>query len=102
MVEYFAGRSDKMCDESVNPAEYMLDVIADPPLGDESDWHQVYLQSQLQKTLQSDMTEICSRQHQEPIKNGNNNPAHEFAAPFWEQFRVLMKRTKLHFWRSPN
>jgi hypothetical protein len=101
MVEYFGDRSGKQCGESANPAEYMLEVIADPPLGDQSDWHQVYLDSELESALQSEIIEIRSTHHERP-SDPEEGSATEFAAPLGEQFRVLVKRTTLHFWRSPN
>jgi ATP-binding cassette subfamily G (WHITE) protein 2 (PDR) len=102
MVEYFSTHSNKQCEESDNPAEYMLDVIAEPPSGGVSDWHQVYLQSRLETTLQSDMAEIRSVHHGKPADHEDPKPATEFAASLGEQSRILVKRTALHFWRSPN
>lgn len=102
MVDFFSEHSDKRCQESDNPAEYMLDVIAEPPSSGHDDWHQVYRKSRLETTLQGEMAEIRAAHHAEPFEGDNNRPVTEFAAPMIEQFRVLVKRMAIHFWRSPN
>ena len=100
VIDYL-GERGAHCPEGTNPAEYMLDAIgagSQPRIGSK-DWADHYLESQLYQDNLQKVEQINQEGKQKPATKDRQTA---YAAPFWEQFKVVLKRTALSTWRQPS
>ncbi|KAF8469447.1 ABC-2 type transporter-domain-containing protein [Kalaharituber pfeilii] len=91
------------CPQNANPAEWMLDAIGAgqaPRIGDR-DWGEIWRSSDELKAVKE---EIKRLQESRIAEIGSAPPVvdKEYATPLSYQIKLVMKRTNLSFWRSPN
>ena len=100
--EYFA-RHGAVCQDNVNPAEYVLDAIGaglTPRVGN-WDWAELWRESpEFEETL-DEITRIKT-EGLEREKGESKTTSSRFATPFWYQLKVVTKRSFVGLWRSPN
>lgn len=93
---YFA-REGAPCPESDNPAEHMIDVVSGP-LSVERDWYQVWLNSPENSTFMQQLDDIEQDARSKPI--AYQDDGQEFAAPLWEQCKIVLRRNQLSLYRD--
>ena len=99
VIDYFAQRGAQ-CPPGVNPAEYMLDAIgagSQPRVGPR-DWADWYKDSELFQDALVEIQNINEKGAQKPKAETRST---EYAAPWFYQFKVVLKRTMLSTWRQP-
>ncbi|GBE77519.1 ABC-2 type transporter-domain-containing protein [Sparassis latifolia] len=97
---YFA-RHGAVCPNNVNPAEFMLDAIGAglaPRIGDR-DWNDIWLDSPEYAEVRADIDRI---KHEADRPQNESDAATTYAAPFWYQMQVVVKRNTMMLWRSPD
>ncbi|KAI5799098.1 ABC-2 type transporter-domain-containing protein [Peziza echinospora] len=101
LLDYF-HRNGADCPPDANPAEWMLDAVgagAQPRIGDR-DWKDIWKES---PELANVKEEIKALKAKRIAAAGNNDiKTDEYATPFLYQLQLVMRRTNLSFWRSPN
>lgn len=102
VANYFQHHSGKPCNDGDNVAEYMLDVIGAGATGNsKQDWHQLFRESEMYSQLQQDLQEITNSERP-PLSAGDEaRGRREYAAGFFTQFKTVLTRTWLHYWRDP-
>ncbi len=103
LVKYFEERSGEQCGDN-NPAEFMLDCIgAGAAASSDKDWAKLYLESSLYGETQDDLRKIMARADDPAFDRRSDDKADdmEYAASFWMQFKQVLKRTLIFYWRSP-
>lgn len=113
LIDYFVKNGGHECPKGENPAEWMLSVIgAAPGTSTKVDWHQAWLNSPERVAVREELERIKVNRPKEVAKNGNAD-AHktdkekkagyaEFAAPFWSQLWIVLKRVSQQYWRTPS
>lgn len=102
LLDYF-HRHGAHCPSNANPAEWMLDAIGAgqaPRIGDK-DWGEIWRDSE---ELASVKSEIKTLKESRIAEVGSAPPVveQEYATPLSYQIKLVMKRTNLSFWRTPN
>lgn len=91
------------CPPTANPAEWMLDAIGAgqaPRIGNR-DWADIWRTSEELANVKAEIV----RMKDERIADVGNSPVvdeKEYATPLGFQISMVMKRTNLSFWRTPN
>ncbi|KAK4497290.1 hypothetical protein PRZ48_011740 [Zasmidium cellare] len=98
LLDYFEGNGARKCDDSENPAEYMLEIV-----GDESaDWVGTWKDSPQAADVQREIDDIHKKQGELP-ENDDDPTAHsEFAMPFTTQLVEVTYRVFQQYWRIPS
>lgn len=98
LLDYFEGNGARKCDDSENPAEYMLEIV-----GDESaDWVGTWKDSPEAAEVQREIDDIHKKQGGQP-ENDDDPTAHsEFAMPFTAQLTEVTYRVFQQYWRMPS
>ncbi|KAI9772587.1 MAG: ATP-binding cassette transporter snq2 [Geoglossum umbratile] len=103
ILDYFARNGAVPCPEDANPAEYILDVIGAGAGGQvERDWHEVWVGQEgevvdeIKELVASGGREVAGGEGEEVTGGG------DFAASWFEQYRVVQVRVFRHYWRSPS
>lgn len=105
VIDYFAQRSGRPIRSDENPAEYILDVIgAGATAESRHDWHSLFLESEQRLQLEHDLEQHVHGSHTRPptwagLEDGQAQP--EFAAKLSVQFKMVLQRTWLYYWRNP-
>ncbi|KAK8204125.1 putative Brefeldin A resistance protein [Phyllosticta capitalensis] len=94
--EYF-GRYGAPCPPASNPAEHMIDVVSGS-LSQGRDWNSVWLESPEHKQMTTDLDHIISDAANRPP--GTVDDGHEFAAPIWEQTKIVSHRMNVALYRN--
>lgn len=98
LLDYFERNGARKCDDEENPAEYMLEVVADQS----NDWHQTWKDSPECKGVYEGIDKI----HQESsgaVDNSDDPRAQaEFAMPFTTQVSEVTYRVFQQYWRMPS
>lgn len=97
MIDYFERNGGPKCSEDANPAEYILEVVGAGTAGKaKRDWAEVWAKSPEAKALEEELEAIH--------RSVNPNPQRKvltYATPFATQFKLVLKRMTLAYWRSP-
>lgn len=102
LLSYFR-KHGAHCPPTANPAEWMLDAIGAgqaPRIGNR-DWADIWRTSEELANVKAEIV----RMKDERIADVGNNPVvdeKEYATPLGFQISMVMKRTNLSFWRTPN
>jgi ABC-type multidrug transport system permease subunit/energy-coupling factor transporter ATP-binding protein EcfA2 len=98
LLDYFERNGGRTCDDTENPAEYMLEVANQK----EIDWHKIWTESQEAKDLDSEILRISRRvltTSETPVPESFTT--NEFAMPFGVQLKEVTYRTFQQYWRTP-
>ncbi|KAF2276672.1 putative multidrug resistance ABC transporter [Westerdykella ornata] len=110
LIDYFVRNGGKPCPPDANPAEWMLEVIgAAPGSHTDIDWHHVWRNSPEYAAVKQHLAELKAERSQmeglyrtETAQRREDKASYrEFAAPFWEQLKVVTIRVFQQYWRSP-
>ncbi|KAI8988953.1 ABC-2 type transporter-domain-containing protein [Pilobolus umbonatus] len=97
MINYFERNGGPKCSPSANPAEYILEVVGAGTAGKSTtDWATVWEQSREAEALERELDEIHQSANQSPTRQ-----ASMYATPFGTQFKLVLKRMCIAYWRSP-
>lgn len=97
MIKYFESNGGPKCGIETNPAEYILEVVGAGTAGKaKRDWSEVWKNSPQAQALEEELEKIHQEANQHP-----NRKALTYATPFWTQFRLVLKRMTIAYWRSP-
>ena len=102
LLEYFL-RNGANCPGDANPAEWVLDVIGagqSPRIGDR-DWGEIWTDSPELAVTKIEINKLKDQRLQEAGTDRNMDQK-EYASPLWYQIRVVVRRTNLSYWRSPD
>lgn len=102
LLDYFESNGARACDDTENPAEYMLDVVNKGTNPQGEDWFDVWKQSKESQAVQSEIERIHKEQ-QEKVSVEESVEGHsEFAMPFWFQLYEVTYRVFQQYWRMPS
>lgn len=103
MISYFRGFSGRDCLPEENPAEYMLDVIATDTKRPNTTWHDLFVESPLNKQLEGDLKalKVLTPISEKAVGSHEPKPRH-YASSFGTQLNAMLKRSYAHYWRTPN
>ncbi|CAI8503898.1 unnamed protein product [Hanseniaspora opuntiae] len=98
MLSYLERESGLICDKSENPAEWMLDVVVGNSVG--KDWAETWRQSPEHAAA---IVELDALNESLTNKAQSEDPEllTVYAAPHWVQFKTVLWRTYIQFWRAP-
>ncbi|KAL2759934.1 hypothetical protein ACRALDRAFT_1073982 [Sodiomyces alcalophilus JCM 7366] len=106
MTSYFERNGGFPCPEDANPAEWMLEVIgAAPGSQTDVDWFETWRNSPEYAATKAELQRLRDERSPEPPSALNKEDAssyREFAAPFWQQLRLVSHRVFQQYWRSPS
>ncbi|ODQ56128.1 ABC drug exporter AtrF [Saitoella complicata NRRL Y-17804] len=100
VIEYF-GQHGAHCDPNANVAEFLLEVgVGNVRVGNEKkNWNKVWRESKECKSIAQEIEDICASRKDAADPNANV-VQHEYAAPLWEQCKILTQRTWRNYWRD--
>ncbi|KAL0260144.1 hypothetical protein SLS55_005890 [Diplodia seriata] len=94
--EYF-GRYGAPCPVEANPAEHMIDVVSGQ-LSQGRDWNKVWLESPEHDKTTRELDAMIADAASKPP--GTVDDGHEFAAPMWEQVKLVTHRMNVSLYRN--
>ncbi|BGO92884.1 hypothetical protein NBRC10512_008005 [Rhodotorula toruloides] len=100
--EYLA-RNGAICPDNANPAEYMLEAIgagSGRQVGNK-DWADIWNDSEEFQVVKREIDDL-KRDGLAMPEDTDPSLKKEYSTPFWTQFQVVISRTFLSFWRSPD
>ncbi|CAH2351739.1 protein Snq2p [[Candida] railenensis] len=107
LLEYFERNGARPCDDSENPAEYILEAIgAGATASVKEDWHDIWVASPEKKEsdLRGDklISEyLANNENQTHTDAERKQLAEKYATPFTYQFMIVLRRNALTFFRNP-
>ncbi|KGO61449.1 CDR ABC transporter [Penicillium expansum] len=102
MLEYFESNGARKCDDSENPAEYMLGIVNAGKNDKGQDWFDVWKQSNESTQVQTELERIHHEKSNESSAVDDASQGHsEFAMPFWFQLTQVTYRVFQQYWRMP-
>ncbi|KOC16431.1 ATP-binding cassette transporter [Aspergillus flavus AF70] len=93
ILDYFA-RYTRRCEETENPADYLLAVSAEP----DKDWFQTWRQSPEYGSTQEQLQKML--QVQEIKDSSSSESDRTYAASYLNQLRVVTQRAFTNYWRD--
>ncbi|KDE85132.1 pleiotropic drug resistance protein [Aspergillus oryzae 100-8] len=93
ILDYFA-RYTRRCEETENPADYLLAVSAEP----DKDWFQTWRQSPEYGSTQEQLQKML--QVQEVKDSSSSESDRTYAASYLSQLRVVTQRAFTNYWRD--
>lgn len=103
LLGYFEKNGSRPCGDDENPAEFMLEIVAEGVNRDSEDWHSVWKGSQEYSEVRAELERI-HKQGSEKQASGSGDPkgaASEFAMPFSSQVWAVTQRIFQQYWRMP-
>lgn len=104
LLSYFAARGAH-CPPNANPAEFMLEAIgagSAPRIG-KRDWADIWRDSEEFTNVKKEIEQLkADRIASNKLDNTAEDKSTEYATSRWLQIKLVVKRTTLSFWRSPN
>ncbi|KAG8412222.1 ATP-binding cassette transporter snq2, variant 2 [Metarhizium acridum] len=97
VVDYFDARGAH-CPEGKNIAEFLIETGARPDAREH--WNEQWRNSNENKALIEEIQQI--KQQRSQAASSHEVLSHEFAAPVWEQIKLLTKRMFINQWRQPS
>ncbi|OJD38105.1 abc transporter-like protein [Diplodia corticola] len=94
--DYF-GRYGAPCPPEANPAEHMIDVVSGQ-LSQGRDWNKVWLESPEHSKVTQELDDMIAEAASKPP--GTVDDGHEFAAPMWEQVKLVTHRMNVALYRN--
>lgn len=93
---YFAVRGAP-CPEDANPAEHMIEVVSGS-LSQGQDWNKVWLESPEHEQVTKELDRLIAEAAAKPA--GYVDDGHAFAAPMWEQIKIVTHRMNVSIFRN--
>ncbi|OEJ83075.1 ATP-dependent permease PDR12 [Hanseniaspora osmophila] len=101
LTGYFERQSGIKCGVSENPAEYMLNRIgAGATANASSDWHELWENSPECAAGRQELAELHEKLNARPVTE-DKELSSRFAVSLFTQFKCVLWRTNIQFWRSP-
>ena len=101
LIKYLESHGAPKCPPEANPAEWMLEVIgAAPGSHANQDYHQVWLQSEQYRKVQSELQTMETELALLP-RESSKESRREFAADAWTQYVQVSKRVFEYYYRTP-
>lgn len=94
--KYFADHGAP-CPREANPAEHMIEVVSGS-LAKGKDWNQVWLNSPEHKKITQELDTLVADAAAQPP--GTVDDGHQFAAPMWEQVKLVTHRMNISLFRN--
>lgn len=104
LLDYFERNGARHCGDDENPAEYMLEIVAQGTNDKGQDWHDVWKQSPENKEVIAEIDRICAQAGAGAGEEQTDEDAAsrtEFAMPFSAQVWAVTKRIFEQYWRMP-
>jgi ABC-type multidrug transport system ATPase subunit len=104
LLDYFDRNGSRRCGDDENPAEFMLEIVAEGVNRDGEDWHSVWKASQEYKAVHAETERIHeqSKSDKQRAKGADNVGTNaEFAMPFYAQVWAVTQRIFQQYWRMP-
>ncbi|KAK0736554.1 ABC-2 type transporter-domain-containing protein [Apiosordaria backusii] len=102
LLNYFEHHGARLCGDDENPAEYMLEIVAEGINNQGQDWHSVWKESQESKDVLAEIDRIhASSQQDPPTAPAAGETNSEFAMAFHAQVWEVTKRIFQQYWRMP-
>ena len=106
LLEYFERNGSRRCGDDENPAEFMLEIVAEGVNRDGEDWHSVWKGSQEYSAVRAEIGRIQDQGQGQTEKtkaddNQNGDSHSEFAMPFPAQVWAVTQRIFQQYWRMP-
>lgn len=98
LLDYFESNGARKCDDSENPAEYMLEVASDK----ERDWFDVWQNSKQAQEVQSELDRVHKDTQDMQVHDDDPSALNEFAMPFTAQLIAVTVRVFQQYWRIPS
>lgn len=102
LLDYFEAHGARKCDDSENPAEFMLDVVNAGTNPQGQDWFDVWKQSKECGEVQNEIDRIHKQQEGKQAEVDDASAHAEFAMPFWFQLYQVTYRVFQQYWRMPS
>ncbi|OJJ48676.1 hypothetical protein ASPZODRAFT_61558 [Penicilliopsis zonata CBS 506.65] len=104
LLDYFEQNGARKCEDSENPAEYMLEIVGAGPGGKSTqDWPVVWRNSPEAQGVQTELQQIHEQRKAAALSQGHDGTgAHgEYAMPFLDQLWWVTHRVFQQYWREP-
>ncbi|KAF2814106.1 uncharacterized protein BDZ99DRAFT_410425 [Mytilinidion resinicola] len=103
LLDYFERNGSRHCEDTENPAEFMLEIVGAGASGKSTqDWHVVWKNSNQAQDVQKELDRIHEEKKNEEIAGADRPDAHsEFAMPFSTQLFYVTQRVFQQYWRTP-
>ncbi len=106
LLGYFERNGSRKCGDDENPAEFMLEIVAEGVNRDGEDWHSVWKGSQEYNAVRAEIGRIQDQGQGQAEKtkadDSQNGDSHsEFAMPFSAQVWAVTQRIFQQYWRMP-
>ncbi|KAL2158180.1 hypothetical protein VTH06DRAFT_4748 [Thermothelomyces fergusii] len=110
LLDYFERNGSRRCGDDENPAEFMLEIVAEGVNRDGEDWHSVWKKSKECSEVLAEIDRIheqgraAAAETQTSGGGGDDNEGDngsEFAMPFWSQVWAVTERIFQQYWRMP-
>ncbi|KAL2258872.1 hypothetical protein VTK26DRAFT_7643 [Humicola hyalothermophila] len=101
LLDYFERNGSRSCGPEENPAEFMLEIVAEGVNNAGEDWHEVWKGSPEHQGVLAEIDRIHENQQREvggPVSDGKHT---EFAMPFHAQVWAVTQRIFQQYWRMP-
>ncbi|KAI9214566.1 hypothetical protein DS838_000516 [Geotrichum bryndzae] len=103
ITNYFESHGSRKCEPSENPAEYILECIgAGATATVEENWGEIWAKSTEYQETTREITLLQEELRSRPKREVTPQMTATFAANHWTQFKYVLIRTYLQFWRSPS
>lgn len=103
LLGYFERNGSRLCGDDENPAEFMLEIVAEGVNRDGEDWHSVWKNSDEYSQVMAEIDRIheqgkgsATQQQTDDSDSGG-----EFAMPFSSQVWAVTQRIFQQYWRMP-
>lgn len=103
LLNYFKTHGARQCGDQENPAEYMLEIVAEGTNSSGEDWHSVWKSSKECQGVMAELGRIhaagatASTENQQAEQDSQT----EFAMPFYKQVYTVTERIFQQYWRMP-
>ncbi|KAH6627524.1 ABC-2 type transporter-domain-containing protein [Chaetomium tenue] len=103
LLGYFEKNGSRPCGDDENPAEFMLEIVAEGVNRDGEDWHSVWKGSQEYSGVQAELERIHEqgKEKQSIDSSVSKGASSEFAMPFASQVWAVTQRIFQQYWRMP-
>lgn len=106
LLSYFERNGSRRCGDDENPAEFMLEIVADGVNNKGEDWHSVWKSSEEYRGVRAEAERIQAegqsgaKEHTGVSSDGDSDT--EFAMPFAGQVWAVTRRIFQQYWRMPS
>ena len=102
LLDFFERNGGRPCDDSENPAEYILEMVTASKSG--QDWHQIWKDSPEKGDMVEQLREMQTEGPRDSNAGGMSDidTSKEFAVPFKTQLWHVTARVFQQYWRTPS